>query len=311
MTMPDEVPSQPDLGGQNPPEALATAIRSNQPAQVARVLERHPELAGQRLDEPLPGAPFGTTPLLAAVAQANREIIALLLQRGADINQRSHWWAGGFGVLDDDRGLAGFLIERGAIVDAHAAARLGMLERLRELIASDPAMVHARGGDGQTPLHLASTCEIAALLLEHGAELDALDVDHESTPAQYLVRDHQPVARDLVRRGCRTDILMCAALGDLEGVRRHLATNPHSIHTAVNESWFPKRDPRAGGTIYLWKLGHDKTAHLVAREFGHEDIFQLLMEHTPPELELALACELGDEPAFRRLLAQRPDLART
>src|SRR5438105_15260543 len=186
MTMPDEVPSQPDLGGQNPPEALATAIRSNQPAQVARVLERHPELAGQRLDEPLPGAPFGTTPLLAAVAQANREIIALLLQRGADINQRSHWWAGGFGVLDDDRGLAGFLIERGATLTAHAASRLGMLDELEQLISMNPDLVHARGGDGQTPLHFAANVDVARYLLDHGEDIDARDIDHESTPAQWM-----------------------------------------------------------------------------------------------------------------------------
>lgn len=41
----------------------------------------------------------------------------LLLQAGASINARSHWWAGGFGVLDNDHGLAPFLIERGATVD--------------------------------------------------------------------------------------------------------------------------------------------------------------------------------------------------
>ncbi len=73
-------------------------------------------------------------------------------------------------------------------------------------------MVHARGGDGQTPLHFASTVEIAEFLLAHGADMDALDVDHESTPAQYMLRvehvrhyprDRQDVARYLVSRGCR------------------------------------------------------------------------------------------------------------
>ena len=34
------------------------------------------------------------------------------------------------------------------------------------------------------------------------------------------------------------------------------------------------RDPRAGGTIYIWTLGSDKTAHEVAREFGHEDVLR-------------------------------------
>jgi hypothetical protein len=64
-------------------------------------------------------------------------------------------------------------------VDIHAAARLGMLDRVRELIAADRESVHARGGDGQTPLHFASTVDIAAYLLDQGAEIDARDVDHE------------------------------------------------------------------------------------------------------------------------------------
>jgi len=34
------------------------------------------------------------------------------------------------------------------------------------------------------------------------------------------------------------------------------------------------------------------------------------MERSPPELKLAQACELGDEPLFQALLASRPGLAR-
>ncbi len=60
--------------------------------------------------------------------------------------------------------LAAYAIERGAVVDVHAAARLGMMDRLRELISLDPSLVHARGGDGQTPLHFASSVEVAAYL---------------------------------------------------------------------------------------------------------------------------------------------------
>jgi len=54
--------------------------------------------------------------------------IDVLLRAGADIRKRTEWWAGGFGVLDDcDPSLVDFLIERGAVMDAHAAARLGMM----------------------------------------------------------------------------------------------------------------------------------------------------------------------------------------
>jgi len=294
----------------DPVAALVAAVKANETAAAHRVLERHPELKA-KLNDPLPGFAFGATPLLAALPGGNREMIDLLLQSGADINQRSHWWAGSFGVLDDDHGLAPWLIERGARVDVHAAARLGMMPELAALIAAEPALVHARGGDGQTPLHFAETVEIAAFLLDRGADIDARDVDHESTPAQYMVRSRQDVARYLASRGCRTDILMAAALGDTERVRRHLDEDPASIRMTVSDRWFPKHDPRSGGTIYIWTLGGHKTAHVIAREFGHEDVLALLLERSSEEVKLGLACELGDDALFARLLADRPDLSRT
>ena len=289
---------------------LEAAVEANDASAVRRVLHQHPALAA-RLDDPLPHAPFGATALLRAVHRNNREMIDVLLAAGADINQRSHWWAGSFGVLDHDGPLSGFLIERGAVVDAHAAARLGMNDRLRELVAADPGVVGARGGDGQTPLHFASSVEIAAFLIDHGADVDARDVDHESTPAQWMIRDRQPIVRCLIDRGCTTDILMAAAIGDAALVRAHLDANPASVATAVSDDFFPKRDPRSGGCIYIWTLGGNKTAHVVAREFGHEDVYSLLMERTPDELKLAIAGAQADETALSALLARRPDLLQT
>jgi ankyrin repeat protein len=242
----------------------------------------------------------------------SREMLDVLLKAGADINAKSHWWAGGFGLLHiAELSLATYAIERGAVVDVHAAARLGLIEKLRELISSDPEAVHARGGDGQTPLHFAGTVEVAKYLVAHGADINTRDVDHESTPAQYMVRDRQDVARYLVQCGCGTDILMAAALGDIDLVRQHLDGDPACIRTSVSEQCFPKRNPHAGGIIYIWTLGQNKTAHMIAREFGHQDIFGLLMERSPDELKLAQACELGDENLFKTLLASRPNLVQT
>jgi len=294
----------------DPVQALVAAVKSDDAAEVTQLLVDYPGLK-TRLNDALPGLPFDGTVLLAAVSQENRELIQALLQAGADINQKSHWWAGGFGVLDTaSPDLASYLMERGAVLDAYSAARLGMLDQLKALIARDPTSVGVRGGDGQTPLHVASTVAIAECLLEQGADMDALDVDHESTPAQYLVRDHQDVVRLLVSRGCRTDLLMAAALGDLALVRRHLDADPASIRMSVSEHWFPRRNPHSGGTIYTWTLGSGKSPHEVAREFGHPDVLELLLERTPDDLKLALACELGDEALFRKLLAARPDMVK-
>lgn len=294
----------------DPALALQAAILGDDITGVAELLEKFPALK-ERLNEPLPDYSFGATPLIAAVHRTNREMIDLLLRSGAEINGRSHWWAGGFGVLDDDRGLADFLIARGARVDAHAAARLGMLDKLRELVAVDPTVVAARGGDGQTPLHFACSVEVARFLLERGADIDALDVDHESTPAQFMMRDRREVARYLVSRGCRTDLLMAAALGDLNLVRRLLDEDPARIHLSVSLEHFPKKNPHAGGCIYIWTLGWNKTPHVLARESGHGEVLRFLMDRSPDPLKLSLALELGEKELFDRLLASAPDLPKS
>ncbi len=293
----------------DPMEALAAALKTRDPSAVAQVLAGFPSVKA-RLDEPVRDGAFGATPLIVAVQQANREMVDVLLENGASINQRSHWWAGGFHVLEDHHGLADFLLARGAVLDAKSAAQLGRLDDLAALVAADPQSVHLRAGDGQTPLHVAPTVAIAEFLLDHGADIDARDVDHESTPAQYLVRSQPDVARYLVARGAQTDILMAAALGDVERVRGFLDADPESVHWTVSWRYFPKRHPHAGGHIYTWTLGEGKTAHVVAREFGHEEVLGLLMERSPDPLKLAVACELGDDALLATLLQTRPGLAR-
>jgi hypothetical protein len=300
----------------DPAGMLSAAVCASDADKTAGVLESYPELKA-RINEPMVNY-GGMQALLAAVQRTDRKTIDVLLRAGADLNARSHSWAGGIGVLDECApDLAPFLIERGAVLDAHGAARLGMQEKLQELVTADPGVVNARGFNGQTALHFASTVEIAQYLLEHGADIDARDLQHESTPAQHMLRvvqarhfrrDRQDIARHLVARGCRTDILMAAALGDLELVRRLVDADPNCIRTRVSEAYFPKQDPRSGGTIYTQIFGPQRTPHLVARDFGHEEVLQLLMARTPEDVKLTQACELGDEGAFRALLDKHPNL---
>jgi ankyrin repeat protein len=287
-------------------DELLDAIRTDDPKAVARVLEADPSLKA-RLNEPLAGYSFGQTAVMAAAHRANRDVIDVLLRAGADINQKSHWWAGPFHVLDGatrEPWLPAFLIGRGAVPEIHHHVQFGSLDETRRMLAADPSLVHARGGDGQLPLHFAQTVEMAEYLLAYGADPDARDVDHESTAAQYMVRDRPAVARFLVGRGARADVLLLAAVGDVDRLRGRLERNPAAIRTRVSASWFPMRDPRAGGTIYIWTLGGDKGAHEIAREFGHEDAHHELMARTPPSLELALACQAGDDARVAELRAR-------
>jgi ankyrin repeat protein len=186
-----------------------------------------------------------------------------------------------------------------------------MIDQVRELLAVDPQLVHARGGDGQFPLHFASTIEIAALLLEHGAAIDAQDIDHESTAVQYMVSicpHRHDVAKYLVSRGAQADLFAACSLGDLAMVERILNDDPETVRMLVNERHFPKRDPRAGGSIYFYGFGITRSPHMIAHQFGHTAIFELLMQRSAPWLRLVQAAEVGDESRVQRILQQQPAL---
>jgi ankyrin repeat protein len=281
-----------------PEDTIRKAMCDDDPTLLRQTLANHPELQA-RINEPL--GPFDS-PLINS--SRSRAMLAALLDAGADINARSKWWAGSFGILDlasDD--LAAYAIDRGARLDAHSAARLGRIGDLRQMLLVNPALVHARGGDGKMPLHFARTVEIAKLLLENGADINARDVDHESTPAQYLIQEHPSVVRFLVDRGCEADIFIAAALGDTAFAKRLLDRDPNCIRMRVNAEHFPMKNPHAGGTIYQWTLGFNVSPHEVAKKFGHVETYALLLERTPPEVKLLVYCWAGEEQQARALLA--------
>jgi ankyrin repeat protein len=277
-------------------------------ADGIRALGRDDPNLRRELNDALPGGAFGATPLLVATHQGDMAVIDALLQIGADIDGRSHWWAGSFGVLDGDPKIAAQMIERGATVDINAAAHLGIIDRARQLLDADPSLVSHRGGDGQTPLHVAATVEMADLLLDRGADVNARDVDHESTPAQYASGDRIDVARRLVERGSEADILLACAIGDLDRVRKLVEADPRSVMTSVNEDWFPKTNPKSGGIIYIWTLGAHKTPQEVAGTRGHAQIVRFLQEISPAELNLLGACMTGDQVQVEKILAENPAL---
>lgn len=290
-------------------QQIMEAFRGDHAERLRDLLARHPALKAM-VNEPV--GPFNSP---AIINIRSRAMLDVLLDAGADINAKSRWWAGGFGILHSvDPSLASYAIHNGAVVDAHAAARLGLFDKLKELIAADPSVVHTRGGDGQTPLHFASTIDIAAFLLAHGADIDARDLDHDSTPAQWMVAKRQPIARYLVDRGGKADLLMLAALGGLDQVRAALDANPESIRLRVSDEHFPMiggrppNTPGSGGTIYQWELGWYVSAHQVARVFGHGEIFDLLMLRSPDDVKLVAACWLHDESLASSLLAANPGL---
>ena len=115
---------------------------------------------------------------------------------------------------------------------------------MAEMLAMDSSLIDAKGMDARTPLHCAGTAAVAALLLDHGARIDARDEDHDSTPAQWRIGESPDVARFLLERGAKADIFLAAALGDMALAEKlaiadrgclayRIGKSPHSHHLAT------------------------------------------------------------------------------
>lgn len=120
-------------------------------------------------------------------------------------------WADGFCTDDIPPAIARFLVARGAPLTVHAAAAFGFADSLANLLDADPSLIHAKGGDGCTPLHFARDVATAQLLVDHGADIDARDEDHNSTPAQWRIGKAPEVSRYLLDRGATPDLSRCRA----------------------------------------------------------------------------------------------------
>src|SRR5690349_10667576 len=74
-------------------EPLFTAFREDNAAEVQRLLLENPSL------RPMINEPLGPFDSPAIVNVRSREMLDVLLEAGADLNAKSTWWAGGFGLL--------------------------------------------------------------------------------------------------------------------------------------------------------------------------------------------------------------------
>jgi ankyrin repeat protein len=239
-------------------------------------------------------------------AAKNGPLLEVLIDAGADVNLRSDWENGPYTVLDHaDEATARLLLARGATLTANAAARLGWIEALTALLDADPTLVHARGGDGQQPLHEAKTVAIADLLLDRGAAIDTRCIDHKSTPAQYALGDRPDVCRRLLERGATPDIFMAARLGDVALATRLVDADPACLAARVNEPGYPLVPPF---NIYCWTLGWSLSPHDVARKFGQAAVRELFEARSPSRVRLIDALIAGDAARVHDLVAREPTL---
>lgn len=252
---------------------------------------------------------FGARP--AMQVKNNLPLLDLLLAHGADINLRSDWWAGSWGILDNiDRATAEALIARGAVADIFSAAALDMRDRVIQLLDADPGLVHASGGDGCRPLHFAGSTEIMDLLLDRGADIEARDVDHVSTAAQWMTRKEPAgsiaLAKYLLARGAEPDVFMLAAIGDAARLAALINQDATLLEKRIGDPGYDRVPPAPGEPIYVYHLGAGSAAVDVACAFGQQDCVDLLLTRMGPRDRFVFAAARGDRTAAEKIAQQHP-----
>jgi ankyrin repeat protein len=146
------------------------------------------------------GDEAGFAPIHTAARTGHVDILALLLEHGADVDTRTIYgqtplrWAAVYGEID----VGQYLLDCGADINArnnhnmtplYPAAWNGHVGFVRMLLERG-ARIDVRDDEGRTPLHFAveeGTIQTARLLLEHGADVNARD-DLGKTPSQVMAR---------------------------------------------------------------------------------------------------------------------------
>ena len=161
---------------------IHAAVDANDVEAVRAMLDAEPRLVHR-------GDRKGGTPLHRAAAASAHHVIALLLDRGADIHalhgsgpgDASGYAAVDFQPIDlalfwhgrNDIETARLLIESGAVCDLTIAAALGDLTRVTAMLADDPSRIREARPWGKRPLSAAVEIghdAIARLLLDRGAD---------------------------------------------------------------------------------------------------------------------------------------------
>lgn len=282
-------------------------VYDNNVEKVRQLLEQHPNLR-LILDEPLYS--FDSQAIVVSSSHGNVEMVKLLTEYGADIDIKSEWWAGGFSALyHANPEITAYLLEHGATIDIHVACKLDMLDKVKEMVAADPELVNAKGGDGQRPLHYATTTRIMDILLENGADINARDVDHYATAAQWAVHNVEK-CRYLIDKGADVDLFVAISVGDANLVKRILENSPEVINGRVIDGNFEDGGSQ-GGHIYFYILGYGMRPLKFAAQKGNQEVIDVLLSYASVKDQFLYACVRGDEALATRILDQHPKLMET
>jgi ankyrin repeat protein len=275
--MTDQDSMQSQQTADSPLRELLRAAAEGDTSTARLLLQTHPSLVNAKGPHPYWGGE--PQPLQVAAEWGRLEVTIMLLDAGADIESVDSAYGkwtplhcalnAGHGPAEYDE-VAKLLIERGAIVDIWAAARMGDVARVDAMLRDNPDLLHGRGPSDGTPLHFARSVEMAQLLLARGAAPQARDC-YGHTPLQRAAASGRPanaVARHLMDATGDCGIALACAVGHIDRVRTLLDTDPNIVQTSVQSDEL--------------RVGHglpdgDSLLH-VAASCGHREVAELLME---------------------------------
>lgn len=240
------------------------------------------------------------TPLQVALTNHNFAMFDYLLAQGADINAADPEGQRPIHLIMQNREMVDFMLQRGAVMDIFVASAQGDLEQVRAFLATDPSLARAHGPEGATPLHLATTIELAQLLLDHGADINVPDHYTKRPPVGWgWGPKRDPIHQFLITKGARVDsISLACRIGDVDRVRAFLDADPSLLYTRT-----PTWDDHGEGATLLHIAASRNRIDVVklliergadvntkggwwvvtplhwAADNGHTEIVRLLIEH--------------------------------
>ncbi len=317
-------------------ELLARLIREHDRSGLSRVLDEHPGWIRARDDQ-------SNEPIHWATMTRQPDMIDLLLERGADLEAQrldgarpTHLFHGDYHFRGWDRvprdwphtpqDILHHLEKRGAAIDLCTACHMGDMQRVREILAQDPAAVNRLSdcrsyylGSGAPIFNAAATghLEIVRILLEHGADpnLPEPGIAPEGHALYAAIAEgYHDIAELLVEAGSHinpsvessADALSRAiSKGDERAIRLLCSRGAaRAVHLLAYDG-----DLRTAAAVFAANphLADDPIALANAAGEGHDDFVRLMLRYCPDlprRVEFPAWLVAAKNPAINRLLFQ-------